>query len=80
MIRTVLIYHSRYAYATSSEPQECIVLRRQDRDSNIIDMAFPFLEDTPNIQLSFADALTLRNAIDDLVSIKLIERTGGHTE
>ncbi|CAM5794759.1 hypothetical protein [Brevibacillus borstelensis] len=79
MIKVVMIEHSRYHPVQIGEANDCIVLRRFSTDSNTIDIALPFLEDTPNIQLSIVDAIMLRNAIDELVNVKMLERTGGTT-
>lgn len=77
MIKVVMIHHSRFAPVKSDEPQDCIILRKAGEDSRRIEMAFPFLEDTPNIQISIVDAMMLRNALDDLVAVKMLDKTGG---
>lgn len=77
MIKMVTVKNSAHYLTDADEANECIVLRRFSRDSNTVEMAFPFQPDTPVIQLSIVDALMLRNAIDDLVAVKLIEKTGG---
>lgn len=58
----------------ANEKSDCIVLRMFDKDSPHVDMAFPFHEDTPNFKLTISEAMDLRNAIDQLLDIKLIER------
>lgn len=56
------------------EKNNCIALRMYDRDSTHIEMSFPFHEDTPNMTLSISEALDLKNAIDQLIDIKLLEK------
>jgi hypothetical protein len=50
-----------------------MVLRKFD-DSNEITLAFPFHEDTPNFRLTISEAWDLKNAIDQLIDIKLLEK------
>lgn len=59
------------------EKSDCIVLRMFDKDSIYVDMAFPFHEDTPNFKLTISEAMDLKNAIDQLINIKLIEKPKG---
>ncbi|SDD28507.1 hypothetical protein SAMN02799630_02838 [Paenibacillus sp. UNCCL117] len=57
----------------SIERNDCIVLRRVEYVGSLnVNIAFPFHEDTPNFTLTVPEALTLRNAIDDMVAIKMI--------
>ena len=56
------------------EKSDCIVLRMFDKDSIHMDIAFPFREDTPNFELTISEAMDLKNAIDQLIDIKLIEK------
>lgn len=52
----------------------CIVLRMWGRDTNHIEMSFPFHEDTPNFKLTISEALDLKNAIDQLIDLKMLEK------
>jgi len=55
---------------------DCMVLRHNkafDGGSGIIELSFPFHEDTPNFHLSLREAMDLRNAIDEAYGIQLIE-------
>ena len=61
-------------YYPGTEKTDCIVLRVFDKDSVHMDIAFPFHEDTPNFQLTIAEAMSLRSAIDELIDIKLLEK------
>lgn len=61
-----------------SSANDCMVLRMFDRDSVAIDISFPFHEDTPNFKLTIAEAMDLRNAIDQLIDIKLLEKPRGN--
>ncbi|MFC3768325.1 hypothetical protein [Paenibacillus sp. GCM10012303] len=54
------------------EKNDCIVLRRREFNETFVDVSFPFHEDTPNFTLTVPEALTLRNAIDDLVAVKML--------
>lgn len=56
---------------------DCIVLRKWDKTAQHVELAFPFHEDTPNFTLTVNEALDLRNAIDELLDIKLLENQGG---
>lgn len=55
----------------SVDSEDCVVLQRNG-DSNHIAISFPFYEDTPNFTMHLSEALSLRNAIDDLVAIKML--------
>lgn len=61
----------------TGEKSDVIVLRMFDKDSAFVDLAFPFHEDTPNFKLTITEAMDLKNAIDQLIDIKLIEHQGG---
>lgn len=61
----------------TGEKSDVIVLRMFDKDSLFVDLAFPFHEDTPNFKLTILEAMDLKNAIDQLIDIKLIEKQGG---
>ena len=54
------------------EKSDCMVLRMCDKDSTHITLAFPFHEDAPNFSLTISEALDLRNAIDQLIDIKML--------
>jgi hypothetical protein len=66
----------------------CIVLRLNPRpyeEKATLNIAFPFHEDMPNIHLEPFEALSLRNAIDELFAIKalpmpVIEENGDKDE
>lgn len=62
----------------TSEKSDLIVLRMFDKDSAFVDLAFPFHEDTPNFKLTIAEAMDLKNAIDQLIDIKLLEKPRGN--
>lgn len=64
-IKTI-VFNPLYKYPHN---EDCVVLKRIE---NGIVMSFPFHEDTPNFYLSVADALTIRNAIDELLQTKLL--------
>ncbi len=64
------------SYKGFMQSEHCFVLRSSDfRGYKSIEISFPFLEDTPNIALSASEAMSLRNAIDELLAIKLLEKT-----
>lgn len=70
MIKTVTFRNWRFYCAHDSD---AIVLRRVAGEQ-IIKMAFPFHEDTPNMDFDVSEALDLRNALDDLIGpIKRLE-------
>lgn len=66
MIRTVIFRDQMYPYNLD----DCVVLQR---NTSTINIAFPFHEDTPNFRFSIAEAMTLRNALDEILNIKLLE-------
>ncbi|TKH43428.1 hypothetical protein C1I60_14115 [Paenibacillus terrae] len=68
MIKTVTFRNYRFF----TDADDCIVLRRVDKEPSI-KVSLPFHEDTPNLDLTLAEALSLRNAIDELVDLKLLE-------
>lgn len=53
---------------------DCIALRMSDRNSTHVEMAFPFHEDTQNFVFTVSEAMDLRDAIDRLIDIKLLEK------
>lgn len=77
MIKFVTLESPKYYPARIGEANDCIVLRKHSQDSNTIEMAFPFQPDASVIELSIVEAIMLRNALDELVSVKLLEKTGG---
>lgn len=46
---------------------ESIMVLRKLNNQAIVEVAFPFLEDTPNIELKITEAMELRNALNDLI-------------
>lgn len=72
----VIPINSRF-YPTQGN-SDCIVVRMFDKDSTHIDLAFPFHEDTPNFSLTLSEAMDLKNAIDQLLDIKLLEKPRGN--
>lgn len=74
-IKVVLINNRLFPL---TEKSDCVVLRMFEKDSTTIDLAFPFHEDTPNFRLSISEALDLRNAIDQLIDVKLLEKPRGN--
>lgn len=67
-IKTVQIDGCDFSYS-----EDCIVLKNASRDSNYIIMALPFHEDTPNLRMTISEAMDLRNALDALIRVPLIE-------
>ena len=59
--------------AFNSNIEDCMVLRLSGQFEHLVEIAFPFHEDTPNFRLSIPQALSLRNAIDDLIKVNFIE-------
>jgi hypothetical protein len=57
-----------------NEQNECMALRIYGKDANYIEMSFPFHEDTPNFKLTISEALDLKNAIDQLIDLKMLEK------
>ncbi|KAA8750064.1 hypothetical protein [Paenibacillus sp. UASWS1643] len=62
MIRTV-VYKGWTAF---NRALNLMVLRKVEREG-IVQVAFPFLEDTPNFDLTIAEAMDLRDALNDLI-------------
>ncbi|OPG98396.1 hypothetical protein B2I21_08580 [Chryseobacterium mucoviscidosis] len=62
MIRTV-VYKG---WAAFNRALNLMVLRKVEREG-IVQVAFPFLEDTPNFDLTIAEAMDLRDALNDLI-------------
>lgn len=44
-----------------------IMVLRKLNNEGTVELAFPFLEDTPNIDLGIAEAMDLRNSLNDLI-------------
>lgn len=65
-----------HGYVLANEQDQCIALRHVN-GANQLDVSFPFMDDIPVIRLSICEALTLRNAIDDLVRPLLLEASKG---
>jgi hypothetical protein len=57
-----------------TDQNDCIALRMHGIDSNSIELSFPFHEDTPNFTLSISEALDLKNAINQLIDLKMLEK------
>ncbi|MGW8823399.1 hypothetical protein ACWGNU_14860 [Paenibacillus lautus] len=69
MIRTITYRSWRYG----GNVREAIALRKIDKEQTVT-MAFPFLEDTPNIDLTISEALDLRDSLDAVIGpIKQLE-------
>ena len=68
-IKTIPIRSKFHPYLNN----DCIVLRIWEPSPQHIELSFPFHEDTPNFNLTISEALHLRNAINQLIDIKLIE-------
>jgi hypothetical protein len=62
MIRTVT-FQNGFCF-----PKEDIVVIR--REENQVELALPFLPDTPNLQMSVSDAYTLRNALNEVLDVR----------
>lgn len=56
------------------DKDDCITLRMRGRDAQTIELSFPFHEDTPNFIFTIPEALGLKNAIDQLIDLKMLER------
>jgi len=69
-----VIPFARRFLVNSNDKEDCIALRMFDRDSSLIEVSFPFHEDTPNFFLSISEALDLKNAIDQLIDLKMLEK------
>jgi hypothetical protein len=48
------------------------------KDADCIEVSFPFHEDTPNFCLTIPEALDLKNAIDQLIDLKMLEKPRGN--
>jgi hypothetical protein len=70
----VIPFNGGFPYPPN-ETNDCIALRMFGKDANQIEMSFPFHEDTPNFKLSISEALDLKNAIDQLIDLKLLEKS-----
>lgn len=60
------------------EKNNLIALRMYGSDAHYIDLSFPFHEDTPNFKLTIPEALDLKNAIDQLIDLKMLEKPRGN--
>lgn len=60
------------------EKDDCIALRMRGKDALTIEMSFPFHEDTSNFRLTISEAMDLKNAIDQLIDIKMLEKPRGN--
>lgn len=69
----VIPFYGGFPYPPN-ENNDCIALRMFGKDAQQIEMSFPFHEDTPNFKLQISEALDLRNAIDQLIDLKMLER------
>lgn len=49
--------------------EDCVVIKSSE---DLVILAFPFHEDTPNFHLSVADAFNLRNALDEVIKQKFL--------
>lgn len=56
------------------ETNDCIALRMWGKDANTLELSFPWHEDTPNFKLTISEALDLKNAIDKLIDLKMLEK------
>lgn len=57
------------------EREDCIILRLDHHpyaETALMDIVFPFHEDAPKVRLTPTESLNLRNAIDELYSIKAL--------
>jgi hypothetical protein len=70
----VIPFNGRLYPYSPNEPNDCIAIRMFGKDAQSIEVSFPFHEDTPNFSLSISEALNLRNAINQLIDIKLLEK------
>ncbi|MEK5417070.1 hypothetical protein [Paenibacillus sp. FSL L8-0708] len=70
MIQTV-----KFTSFLTGSQDDIIVLQRYGSDYGIV-LALPFHEDTPNIRLTVPESFELRNAIDELLAVKLLENKG----
>ncbi|MDP4164641.1 MAG: hypothetical protein Q8898_16215 [Bacillota bacterium] len=66
-------FNGRLFPYTPNEMNDCIALRMYGKDADSIEISFPFHEDTPNFMLSISEALNLKNAIDQLIDLKMLE-------
>lgn len=69
-IKTVQFSHGFHPFKRN----DCVALRISDKDSQNMEMAFPFHEDTQNFMFTVSEATDLRDAIDQLIDIKLLEK------
>ena len=69
-IKTVQFRYGFHPYMKN----DCVVLRILDKDAQHMEIAFPFHEDTQNFMFTVSEAMDLRDAIDQLIDIKLLEK------
>lgn len=55
------------------DSEDCVVLKNSGKNSNYIIMALPFHEDTPNLTMTIAEAMDLRNALNELTKVGFLE-------
>ncbi|MBO2943618.1 hypothetical protein JJQ72_06450 [Paenibacillus sp. F411] len=68
MIKTVTYSSWRYGV-----DQEAIVIKKNLKDQSVT-IAFPFLEDTPNIEMTHSEAVGLKFSLDEIIGpIKQLE-------
>lgn len=60
------------------ESNDCIALRMFGENAQTVEISFPFHEDTPNFKLTISETMDLRNAIDQLLDIKMLEKPRGN--
>lgn len=68
-IKTITFQQNRFI-----DWEDCIVLKKYE---DLVVLAFPFHEDTPNFHLNIADAFNLRNALDEVLKQKFINAPKG---
>lgn len=73
----VIPFNGGFPYPPN-EQNDCVALRMHGKDAQSIEISFPFHEDTPNFTLSITESLDLRNAIDQLVDLKMLEKPRGN--
>lgn len=78
MIKVVRFNSFPYASSNVVEKNDCIALRMTGKDSSMIEVSFPFHEDTPNFSLTISEVMNLKTAIDQLLDIKLLEKPRGN--
>lgn len=71
MIKLIELHENRY----TGFPPNCILLRKHPDQR--IELALPFVPDFSAIMLSGAEALNIRNAIDEMLAIDKLPQRGG---